>query len=116
CILGLRLRSHGKPRALRCWDVPTAVGGVSPPRKRGPRAVGGPVVWELTDPFSGLCMATPYSFVQHTPCCRQWYDPYAGRIPTEERQVSAILAKQLGQSLLRPGAPKAGRTVCRTDG
>src|SRR2546423_12861128 len=48
-FLGLRLRSHGKPRALRCRDVPTAVGVVYPPRKRGPRAVGGPVVREFTD-------------------------------------------------------------------
>src|SRR5207302_1215172 len=44
CILGLRLRSHGKPRALRCRDVPTTVGVISPPR-----AAGGPVVREFTD-------------------------------------------------------------------
>ena len=48
-FLGLRLRSHGKPRALRCRDVPTAVGVIYPPRKRGPRAGGGPAAGEFTD-------------------------------------------------------------------
>src|SRR2546421_296386 len=63
-----------------------------------------------------------YSFVQHTPCCRQWYDPYAGRIPTEERQGSRparagahgtgpagpeLTPRQRGWGLEPPAAPPA---------
>src|SRR5207248_3113154 len=39
----------------------------------------------VIEALHSLRVATTYSFVQHRPWCRQWHEPYAGRVPTEER-------------------------------
>jgi hypothetical protein len=67
---------------------------------------------------SRLRVATTYSFVQRTPCCRQWYAPYAGCVHASRQRplLTRPTNRYPPRTCLGGGAGEATRAHIRTRG